>query len=279
MPDSLLWVPGSALTPALCQLLQQGQEHTARTRSHGKHLTHAGAHLRDRPPIKHRHILSISLSLNEASPAEIYLLLSPAVLIPPHACCRQDGSWAPHCRHRQWGHAGTCKQRSRMHTSKLEVPAGARCSPGSWLPRKVLASSLLAGACSYFRKPPGKGRAQQSCQPRCSAPIHWEKGKSQAQPGFTCPAQCSSLAWEPDLRAPKHLAARQSCHKHRAIAALQQGHAQGTFRIHTGTEAIPGVGKRRAMHSMPQHTTCEDGRSSTSPVPGKTWLCPHTTES
>lgn len=157
----------------------------------------------------------------KASPGEIYLLLPPAVLTPPHAHCRQDGRWAPHCRHRQWGHAGTCKQRSRTHTSELEVPAGARCSPGSRLPRKVLAPSPLAGACSYFRKPPGKERVQQSCQPRCSAPIHWEKGKSQAQPGLTCPAQCSSLAWEPDLRAPKHLAAWQSCHKHEAIVALQ----------------------------------------------------------
>lgn len=98
-----------------------------------------------------------------ASPGEIYLLLPLAVLIPPNARCRQDGCWAPCCRHRQWGHAGTRKQRSRTHTSELEVPAGARRSPGSWLPRKVLAASPLAGACSYFRKPPGKGRAQQSC--------------------------------------------------------------------------------------------------------------------
>lgn len=91
-----------------------------------------------------------------------------------------------------------------MHTSALE----ARCSPGSQLPREVLAPGPLAGACSYFGKPPGKGRAQQSCQPPHSVPIHQEKGKSQAHPGLTCPAQRSSSAREPKLRAPKPFAAR-----------------------------------------------------------------------
>lgn len=77
------------------------------------------------------------------------------------------------------------------------------------------------------------------CWPQHLAPIHREKGKSQAQPGLTCQAQRSSLAQEAELRAPKPLAAQQSCHKHGAIAALQGGHTPGTSRIRPGHRSPP----------------------------------------
>lgn len=92
MPDSLLWVPGSALTPVLCQLLQPGQEHTARTWSHGKHPMHAGAHPRDKPPFKHRYILSISLSPDKSFSWR-NLPPSPASRSDPPTCPLQAG-WA-----------------------------------------------------------------------------------------------------------------------------------------------------------------------------------------
>lgn len=66
---------------------------------------------------------------------------------------QQEESWGP----AEGPHPD--KQRGATHTRALEVPAGARRSSGSRLPREVLAVGPLAGACSYFGKPPGKGRA------------------------------------------------------------------------------------------------------------------------
>lgn len=51
--------------------------------------------------------------------------------------------------------------------------------------------------------------------------------------------QHSSLAQEPELGAPKPLAAWRSCHKHKAITALQQGHALGTSQIRSGHRSHP----------------------------------------
>lgn len=77
--------------------------------------------------------------------------------------------------------AGTARGATQAEEPRTRERAGgacwARCSPGSQLPTEVLAPGPLAGACSYFRKPPGKGRAQQLRWPQCSAPIHRGKRK------------------------------------------------------------------------------------------------------
>lgn len=178
--------------------------------------------------------------------------------------------------------AGTASRATLGHASggaasMLEVPAGACRSPGSWLPREVLAPCPLAGACSYFRKPPGNGRARRLCWSRCSAPIHWEKGKSRAQPGLTYPAQHRSPTREPKLGAPKPLTAMAELPQTRP----SQPFKEDTHRVHPastqGTKVIPDTGKCRAALSIPRHTACKDRGSGTAPVPRKTWLCPHTT--
>lgn len=87
----------------------------------------------------------------------------------------------------------------------LEAPAAACHSLGSWLPREVLAPGPLAGACSYFRKPPGKGKAGNHVALTFSS---YTLGKTRgAQPGFTCPSLCSSPAQKLKFGALKPLAA------------------------------------------------------------------------
>lgn len=113
----------------------------------------------DRPLTARRYILRTSL-LPAQGFSRRNLTSYPTSCPNPILYWEQDGHWAP-CRwHSRRGRAGTHKQRNCMHAGALEALAGACRFPGSWLPRQTLAPSPPAGVCSYFRKPPGKGRAR-----------------------------------------------------------------------------------------------------------------------